>query len=130
MDHVRLAVLRSGAGDLPNLLLKVELVPRHLSDFLPALGSQGENLNNAAVGSLDLPSCLNDASEFVIAEHTVPRNSRVGSLTPSQGERSMIALPTHQLKKVFAICRVLLAAIGARSTISLTSSMTSRRVTS
>src|SRR5215207_4136927 len=33
--------------------------------------------------------------------------SWVGSLTPSQGERSMIALPTHQVKKLFAICRVL-----------------------
>src|SRR3954466_4348682 len=80
MDHVRLAVLRSGAGDLPNLLLKVELVPRHLSDFLAALGSQGENLNDAAVGSLDLSSCLNDASEFVIAEHTVPWNLASGLL--------------------------------------------------
>src|SRR5215203_1469382 len=32
--------------------------------------------------------------------------SWVGSLT--QGERSMIALPTHQVKKLFAICRVLI----------------------
>ena len=43
----------------------------------------------------------------------------------------MIAFPTHQPKKVFATFSVLLAATGApRSTISLTSSMTSRRVIS
>src|SRR4051794_1098977 len=80
MDHVRLAVLRSGAGDLPNLLLKIELVPRYLSDFLPALGSQGENLNDAAVGSLNLASCLDDASELVIIENTVPWNLASGLL--------------------------------------------------
>src|SRR5215216_6060685 len=80
MHDVRLAVLRSGAGNLPNLLLKIELVPRHLSDFLPALGSQGENLNNAAVGTLDLASCLDDASELVIIENTVPWNLASGLL--------------------------------------------------
>ena len=80
MHDVRLAVLRSGAGNLPNLFLKIELVPTHLSDFLPALGSQRENLNNAAVGSPDLPSCLDDPSELVIAEHTVPWNLASGLL--------------------------------------------------
>ena len=77
---MRLSVLRLGAGDLPNLLLKIELVPRYLSDFLPALGSQGENLNDAAVGSLDLASCLDDASELVIVENTVPWNLASGLL--------------------------------------------------
>src|SRR3954452_5750974 len=80
MHDVRLAVLGSGAGNLPNLVLKIELVPRHLSDFLPALGSQGENLNNAAVGPLDLPGCFDDASEFVIIENTVPYNLASGLL--------------------------------------------------
>ena len=55
MDDVRLAVLRSGAGDLPNLLFEIELIPGHLGDFLPALRCQGEKLNDAAVGSPDLP---------------------------------------------------------------------------
>src|SRR5215210_5200617 len=79
MDDVRLSVLRSGAGDLPNAF-EDRLVPRHLGDFVAALGSQGENLNDAAVGCLGLASCLNDASEFVIAEHTVPWNLASGLL--------------------------------------------------
>ena len=43
----------------------------------------------------------------------------------------MTAFPTHHPKKVFATFRILFAATGApRSTISLTSSITSRRLIS
>src|SRR5215204_1045562 len=80
VDQVWLAVLRSGARDGPNLLLEIELIPGHLGDFLPALRCQGEKLNDAAVGSPDLPGCFGDATELVIAQHTVPRDLAGGLL--------------------------------------------------
>src|SRR4051812_36213113 len=72
MDDMRLAVLGSGAGNGPNLLLEIELIPAHLGDFLPALRCKRQEVNNAAVRSPDLSGCLDDASELVITEHAVP----------------------------------------------------------
>src|SRR3954471_14022698 len=80
VDQVWLAVLRSLARDGPNLLLEIKLMTRHLGNFLPALCCQGEKLNDAAVGSPDLPGCSDDATELVITEHPVPRDLARGLL--------------------------------------------------
>src|SRR5215212_4718009 len=131
MHDVRLAVLRSGAGDRPNLLFKIELIPGHLGDFLPALRCQSEKLNDAAVGSPDLPGCFDDPGELVIAQHTVTRDLASG-LLDALTRRAIDDRPTDAPGEE-GLCHLqgLLAATGApRSTISLTSSMTSRRVTS
>jgi len=53
MDHVRLAVLRSGARDGPNLLFKIELIPGHLGDFLPALRKQAPTSGVGPDGGLE-----------------------------------------------------------------------------
>src|SRR5215204_6167005 len=74
MHDVRLAVLRSSAGNGPNLLLDIELIPGHPGDLLAALRCKRQEVNNAAVRSPDLSGCLDDASELVITEHAVPGN--------------------------------------------------------
>ena len=80
VDDVGLAVFRSGTGNFPNLLFEIELIPGHLGDLLPALRCQRQKLNNAAVGSPDLPGCFDDATELIIGQHTVPRDLAGGLL--------------------------------------------------
>jgi hypothetical protein len=71
VHDVRLAVLRSCSGNGPNPLLEVELVPGHLSDFLPPLRREREKLDNAAVRTPDLPGCLDHPTELFVAQHAV-----------------------------------------------------------
>src|SRR5829696_8324017 len=90
---VRLTVLGSGARDRPNLLFEIELIPGHLGDFLPALRCQSEKLNDASVGSPNLPGCSDDATELVITEHTISRDL-AGGLLDTVTRRAIDDRPT------------------------------------
>src|SRR5215207_7321202 len=118
-------------GRRPDCFFEIEFAPGDLRDFLPALSRQSKDLDNTSVSATDLPGGGNDAAEFVVGQDAVACDLARRVLRPSPGERSRIALATHQPKKALASFNVLLAATGApRSTISLTSSMRSRLVIS
>ena len=124
---MRLAVLGARSREGPDTANKVDLRPGHARYLLTALTCQSEHLDDCAVTPAHCPR----REETLASSSSVRTRSRVfsivGALTPSQGERSRIARPTHQLKKALVTLSVLFAATGApRSTTAVMRSMMSR----
>jgi hypothetical protein len=106
MNNVRLVVFRAHGRQHPNTAFEIDLVPAYPCDLVAALPSEREDLDDRPVGSTHSAGC---------------------ALSPSQGERSRIARPTHQPKNDLTTFNVLFAPTGEpRSTTAFTRSMMSR----
>jgi hypothetical protein len=72
MDDMGFAVLCILGRNNPEVTIKVDVMPRHAADFVPALPGEGKEFHDRAERKPYSPITHNHGPEFLIGEYTMP----------------------------------------------------------
>ena len=85
----------------------MELIPSETRHLVAPLSGESQKFNDATVWGLHLSRGNNDSRQLFVGEDLIATDLPIVRVMPSAGEKSIIARPTHHLKKVFSVFKSL-----------------------